>query len=88
MELQWTQGSKVEVIEKEAFESTQLKKLVIPGSLQYIGARMCPSTTELLLTKESSIPKFEKWKASLMANRWYVMGTRRRRRWTKREKVD
>jgi hypothetical protein len=68
-ELLWAEGSKVKVIEEEAFDDTQLKSLVIPGSLQYIGARMCPSTTELLLTRESSISMFEKWKASFMVNR-------------------
>jgi hypothetical protein len=64
------------VIEEEAFEQTQLKKLVIQGSLQYIGPQMCPSKTKLLLTKESKIPKFEEWKASFMVNRNEVMGTR------------
>jgi hypothetical protein len=76
MELLWTEGSKVKVIEEEAFEDTQLKKLVIPGSLHYIGARMCPSTTELLLTRESMIPKFETWKTSFLLNRNHVMVTR------------
>jgi hypothetical protein len=62
------------VIEEEAFEETKLKKLVIPGSLQYIGARMCPRTTELLLTRDPRIPKFQKWKASFMLNQNVVMG--------------
>jgi hypothetical protein len=75
-EVLWAEGSKIKVIEQGAFQDTKLKKLVIPGSLQYIGARMCPETTELLLTTESMTPKFEKWKASFMANRWYGMGTR------------
>jgi hypothetical protein len=74
--LLWPEGSEVKVIEEEAFDDTQLKRWVIPGSLQYIGARMCPSTTELLLTRESSISMFEKWKASFMVNRNEVMGTR------------
>jgi hypothetical protein len=74
--LLWAEGSQVEVIEEEAFENTQLEKLVIPGSLQYIGARICPSRTELLLTRESKISKFEKWKALFMVNRNEVMGTR------------
>jgi hypothetical protein len=64
------------VIEEEAFESTKLKKLVIPGSLQYIGAPMCPARTEVLLTSESIIPKFEEWKASFVLNRNCVMGRR------------
>jgi hypothetical protein len=75
-ELLWTERSEVKVIEEEAFEHTGLERLEIPGSLQYIGARMCPARTELLLTRESRIPKFEKWKASFMLNRNEVMGTR------------
>jgi hypothetical protein len=75
-ELLWAEGSKVEVIEEEAFEHTHLNKMEIPGSLQYIGARMCPATTELLLTKESMIPKFETWKVLFVMNRNHVMGTR------------
>jgi hypothetical protein len=75
-ELLWAEGNKVKVIEEEAFERTQLKILVIPGSLQYIGARMCPATTELLLTRESMISKFETWKALFVANRNHVMGRR------------
>jgi hypothetical protein len=66
------------MIEEEAFEETRLKELVIRRSLQYIGGRMCPSTTALLLTRESRIPKFEKWKAAFMINRNEVMGTRKR----------
>jgi hypothetical protein len=58
--LLWAEGSKVKVIEEEAFERTQLYTLVIPGSLQYIGARICPSTTKLLLTRESRIPNFQR----------------------------
>jgi hypothetical protein len=76
MELLWAKGSEVKVIEEAAFANTQLKKLVIPGSLEYIGARMCPATTELLLTRESMIPKFETWKASFLLNRDHVMGAR------------
>jgi hypothetical protein len=76
MELVWAEGSKVQVIEEEAFEGTHLKKLVIPGSLQYIGGRICPSTTELLLTSESKLSMFEEWKASFLVNRNEVMGTR------------
>jgi hypothetical protein len=49
---------------------------VIPGSLQYIGARICPSRTELLLTKEARVRKFEEWRVSFMLNRNVVMGTR------------
>jgi hypothetical protein len=75
-ELLWAEGSKVKKIEQEAFECTQLKRLEIPGSLQYIGVRVCPTTTELLLTKESMMPKFETWKASFLLNRNYVMGKR------------
>jgi hypothetical protein len=75
-DLHWAEGSQIKVIEEEAFEDTDVKKLIIPGSLEYIGARMCPSTTELLLTKESSIRKFEKWRASFMVSRNEVMGTR------------
>jgi hypothetical protein len=37
---------------------------------------MCPSTTELLLKKESMIPEFEKWKGLFMFNRNEVMGIR------------
>jgi type II secretory pathway component HofQ len=37
---------------------------------------MCPARTELLLTSESKISKFETWKASFLLNRDYVMGTR------------
>jgi hypothetical protein len=74
--LLWAEGSKVQVIEEKAFEGTHLEKLVIPGSLQYIGCRICPSTTELLLTSESRLPMFEKWKASFLVNRNEVMGTR------------
>jgi hypothetical protein len=73
-ELQWAEGIQIEVIEEEAFESTKLKKLMIPGSLQYIGARMCPSKTELLLMIESKTSKFETWKRSFMQNRSEVMG--------------
>jgi hypothetical protein len=72
------------VIEEEAFEHTQLKKLVILGSLQYIGVRMCPSKTELLLTRESKITKFEKWKASFMINRNEVMGYGQDMKWKKK----
>jgi hypothetical protein len=75
-ELLWAEGSKVKVIEEGAFEDTRLEKLEIPGSLQYIGARMCPARTELWLTSESRISKFETWKASFLLNRDYVMGTR------------
>jgi hypothetical protein len=32
------------VIVEEAFETTQLKKLVIPASLQYSGAGIFPAT--------------------------------------------
>jgi hypothetical protein len=76
IELQWDQGSKVEVIEREAFENTQLNELVIPRSLQYIGARICPATTDLLLTRESMIPMFEEWKTLFLRNRNHVMGKR------------
>jgi hypothetical protein len=76
MELLWTEGRKVKVIEEEAFEDTQLKKLEIPGSLQYIGARMCSATTELFLTRESKIPMFQEWKSSFLLDRDHVMGTR------------
>jgi hypothetical protein len=72
----WAEGSEVKVIAEEAFEDTDLKKLMIPGSLQYIGSRICPSTTELMLTSESRIPKFEQWKASFLVNRHQVMGLR------------
>jgi hypothetical protein len=75
-ELLWAEGSKVKVIEEEAFEHTQLKKLGIPGTLQYIGARICPATTELLLTRESMMRKFETWKALFLLNRNDVMGIR------------
>jgi hypothetical protein len=75
-ELMWAQGSQIKVIEEEAFEKTQLTKLVIPGSLQYIGARICPATTELLLTSSSTIPMFEEWRALFVLNRDHVMGTR------------
>jgi hypothetical protein len=74
-ELLWAEGSQVKVIAEEAFEATRLKQLVIPGSLQYIGARVCHGTTEVLLTKDSRIPKIERWKASFMINRNEVMGT-------------
>jgi hypothetical protein len=76
--LLWAEGSKVQVVAEEAFEHTALRQLVIPGSLQYIGARMCPKTTELLLTSESEIPKFKRWKALFLVNRAEVMGTLRR----------
>jgi hypothetical protein len=77
-ELMSAEGITVKVIENEAFGVPQLEKLVILGSLQYIGARMCPSTTELLLTRESRIPMFEEWRASCMGNRNEVMGGRQR----------
>jgi hypothetical protein len=77
-ELLWAERSKVKVIEEEVFGGTQLKKLEIPGSLQYIGARICPATTELLLTTDSRNPMFKKWKASFVANRNHVMGKRTR----------
>jgi hypothetical protein len=75
-ELLWAEGTKVKVIEEEAFEYTRLTKLEIPGSLQYIGARICRRTTKLLLTRESRIPKFETWKASFLLDRNHVMDTR------------
>jgi hypothetical protein len=75
-ELRWAEGSEVKMIEEEAFEGTRLKKLEIPRSLQYIGARICPATTELLLTRASTIPMFEEWKALFVLNRNHVMGTR------------
>jgi hypothetical protein len=37
---------------------------------------MSPATTELLLTRESMIPKFETWKELFVANRNHVMGRR------------
>jgi predicted metal-binding protein len=73
-ELLWADRSKIKVIAEEAFEATVLNQLVIPGSLQYIEARMCPETTELLLTSESKIAKFERWKALFLVNRTEVMG--------------
>jgi hypothetical protein len=76
IELDWSEGSKVEMIEEEAFENTQLKKLVILGSLEYIGARMCPVTTKLLLTSESMIRMFEEWERLFLQNRNHVMGKR------------
>jgi hypothetical protein len=75
-EVLWAEGSQVKVIEEEAFAYTQLKKLEISGSLQYIAARMCPATTELLLTTKSRIPKFERWKVLFLLNRNEMMGTR------------
>jgi hypothetical protein len=76
-ELHWARGSKVKVIEEEAFENTLLKNLEIPGSLQYIGARICPATTELLLTRSSAMmPMFQEWKALFVVNRNEVMGRR------------
>jgi hypothetical protein len=50
--------------------------LEIPGGLQFIGAQMCLTTTELLLTKESRNPKFEIWKTSFLCKRDNVMGKR------------
>jgi hypothetical protein len=76
----WTGGSKVKVIEEEAFEDTQLNQLEIRGSLQYIGAWMCPARRELLLTKESANRRFEKWKASFLQNRTHVMGLGQKKR--------
>jgi hypothetical protein len=64
------------MIEKGAFEDTHLKKLMIRGSLQYIGCRMCPSTMKLLLTKKPKRPKLDEWKASFIVNRNEVMGIR------------
>jgi hypothetical protein len=69
MELLWAEGNNVKRIEK-VFENRQLKKLVILGSLQYIGARMCLAITELLLTRESMM-----WKTSFVLNRNHVMRT-------------
>jgi hypothetical protein len=77
-EVLWAGESEVEVIEEEAFENTQLNQLELPGSLEYIGARMCPARTELLLTKDSANRRFKKWKVSFLQNRNHVMGTRRR----------
>jgi hypothetical protein len=84
------EGSQVQVIEKEAFEHPWLKKLEIPGSLQYIGARMCPATTELLLTRESKIPMFENWKMLFLMNRNHEMGHEQDMKWKrkKREKME
>jgi hypothetical protein len=78
-EVLWAERSKIKVIEEEAFEDMQLNKLEIPGSLEYIGARMCPARTELLLTKKSTNQRFETWKVSFLENRDHVMGTRRRK---------
>jgi hypothetical protein len=75
-EVVWAERSKIQVIEEESFEKTKLKRLIIPGSLQYIRPRICPTTTDLLLTRESMIPKFETWKALFLLNRNQVMGTR------------
>jgi hypothetical protein len=75
-DLLWAEGSKVQVIEEESFEKTKLKKLVILGSLQYIGARICPATTDLLLTRGAMMPIFEEWRASFVLNRDDVMGAR------------
>jgi hypothetical protein len=72
----WAERTQVKVIEEEAFEDTQLEKLEIPGSLQYIGARMCPATTELLLTTKSRNGMFTKRKRLFMVNRNHVMGRR------------
>jgi hypothetical protein len=65
------------VIKRQAFQNTQLKELVIPESLQYIEARMHPSTVELLLTSKSTISKFQKWKVLVLIDRNTVMKTRR-----------
>jgi hypothetical protein len=78
-EVLWAEGSEIEVIEEEAFEDTQLNKLELPGSLEYIGARMCPARTELLLTKQSANRRLQKWKAEFLQNRYHVLGTRKRK---------
>jgi hypothetical protein len=75
-ELLWAEGSQVKVIEEEAFERTQLKQLIIPASLHYIGARMCLATTELLLPRGAQMRMFEEWRASFALNRNKVMGRR------------
>jgi hypothetical protein len=71
--LLWAEGSQVKVIEEAAFEGTQLKQLMIPGSLQYIGARICPATTKLLLPRGAKKGMFEEWRALLRPNRDKVM---------------
>jgi hypothetical protein len=75
-ELQWAEGSEVEVLEEEAFERTNLSAFEIRGSLQYIGARICPGATRLLLPKESTKRMFGEWMALFVHNRDVVMGTR------------
>jgi hypothetical protein len=66
------------VIEGESFEKTKLKKLVIPASLQYVGARICPATTELLLTGGAKMPMFKEWKVSFVHKEDHVMGIQTR----------
>jgi hypothetical protein len=47
-------------------------------SAKRIGEKMCPATTEQLLTRELRTPMFQEWEASFGVNCHHVMGKRQK----------
>jgi hypothetical protein len=74
-EVLWNKETHLAMIEEEAFEATGITKFVLPAGLVLLGARFCPATTQLFITKGSRVALFQEWRAQYIQNRNRVFGT-------------
>jgi hypothetical protein len=74
----WEKGIKLEVVEEEAFENSALGRFLVLPSLVFIGARVIPQTTQIVLAKGDKMPIYQEWRRLYTTSRDHVHGTRPR----------